>query len=224
MTTSDISRHPAPATVSPYYKNGSLKKYVTSNNLTLRGKMDLVKSPKQYHYKRRHSRLYRSCTKLPVVWLSCMAVRVGLSTEISSQYVRPRPLIVTSYRGLKSLQGNILISDDGQAVLTDFGLSIVLEMSGFTTKNTPGTLRYMAAELLAEPTTSEAIRPTIATDAWAFGITATEVRSPRGTTLCHHLRNIPSLDLLGETTVSRSSERCCGVDICHKKTWEAQAR
>lgn len=85
-----------------------------------------------------------------------------------------------SHRGPTSSQGNILINDGGQAVLTDFGLSIVLEMSGFTTKNTPGTLRYMAPELLAEQTTS-AIRPTIATDVWAFGITATEVRSSSGT-------------------------------------------
>ena len=42
MTTSDMSRHSAPAIVSPYHKNGSLKKYIASNNLTLRGKMDLV--------------------------------------------------------------------------------------------------------------------------------------------------------------------------------------
>lgn len=129
--------------------------------------------------KQRYLMLCRSCTKLPVVWLSSIAV--GWSMGISNQYVRSRPLIGTSYRGLKSLQGNILINDGGQAVLTDFGLSIALEMSGFTTKNTPGTLRYMAPELLAEPTTSAAIRPTTATDAWAFGITATEVRSPSGT-------------------------------------------
>ncbi|KAH0829093.1 kinase-like domain-containing protein, partial [Lanmaoa asiatica] len=85
-----------------------------------------------------------------------------------------------------SLQGNILISDGGQAVLADFGLSIVLEMSGFTTKNTPGTLRYMAPELLAESTTSAATRPTTATDVWAFGITATEVRL--GPAFSHYLR------------------------------------
>ncbi|KAI9568867.1 kinase-like domain-containing protein [Boletus coccyginus] len=139
MTTSDMSRHSAPAIVSPYHKNGSLKKYVASHNLTLRGKMDL---------------LYQ--------------VASGLAFLHGHQVV---------HGDIKP--GNILISDGGQAALTDFGLSIVLEMSGFTTKNTPGTLRYMAAELLAEPTTSAAIRPTTATDVWALGITATEIFSAK---------------------------------------------
>ena len=79
----------------------------------------------------------------------------------------------------------------------------------------------MAPELLAEPTTSAAIRPTTATDIWAFGITATEVRSPAGFVLYHHLRNNSFVDLLSEETVSQSCERCCGVGICHKKAWEA---
>jgi serine/threonine protein kinase len=147
MTTSDMSRYSAPAIVSPYYKNGSLTKYIASSNLTLRGKMDL---------------LYQ--------------VSSGLAFLHGRQVV---------HGDIKP--GNILISDGGQAVLTDFGLSIVLEMSGFTTKNTPGTLRYMAPELLAEPTTSEAIRPTVATDVWAFGITATEIFS--GKQPYHNLAN-----------------------------------
>lgn len=85
MTTSDMSRHSAPALVSPYYKNGSLNKYVTSNNLTLGGKMDLVKSLKSFHYTWADLKSCRSCTKLPVAWLSCIAV--WLSMEISNQYV-----------------------------------------------------------------------------------------------------------------------------------------
>ncbi|KAG8220420.1 kinase-like domain-containing protein [Butyriboletus roseoflavus] len=139
MTTSDMSRHSAPALVSPYYKNGSLTKYVTSNSLTLREKMNL---------------LYQIANG--------MAFLHG--HHVVHGDIKP---------------GNILVSDGGQVVLTDFGLSIVLEMSGFTTKNTPGTLRYMAPELLAEPTSSAAIRPTKETDAWAFGITATEIFSTK---------------------------------------------
>jgi len=139
MTTTDVSRHPAPAIVSPYYKNGSLKSYVTSNNLTLRSKMDLL-----------------------------FQVASGLA------FLHGRQIVHGDIK-----PGNILINDGGQAALTDFGLSIVLEMSGFTTKNTPGTLRYMAPELLAEQNTSAAIRPTATTDIWAFGITATEIFSAK---------------------------------------------
>ncbi|KAF8841734.1 kinase-like protein [Paxillus ammoniavirescens] len=79
--------------------------------------------------------------------------------------------------------GNILIDDNGRVVLSDFGLSRVLEVSGFTTGHTPGTLRYMAPELLgSEPapgTTSGAIRTTIAADVWAFAVTATEIFSTK---------------------------------------------
>jgi len=137
VTTSDVSRHPAPALVSPYYENGSLQKYVTSKNIALRGKMDL---------------LYQISSGLAFLH----------GHRVVHGDIKP---------------GNILINDSGQAVLTDFGLSIVLEMSGFTTKNTPGTLRYMAPELLAEQTAAGAIRPTPATDVWAFAITATEIFS-----------------------------------------------
>ncbi|KAG9312190.1 kinase-like domain-containing protein [Chiua virens] len=121
MTTTDMSRHSTPALVSPFYKNGSLNRYVASSGLSLRNKVDL---------------LYE--------------VSSGLAYLHSHQIV---------HGDIKP--GNILINDDGHAVLTDFGLSIVLEMSGFTTKNTP------------------AIRPTTATDVWAFGITATEIFSAK---------------------------------------------
>jgi serine/threonine protein kinase len=36
-------------------------------------------------------------------------------------------------------QSNILVNDMGEAQLTDFGLSRVLEFSGFTTKSVGGT-------------------------------------------------------------------------------------
>ncbi|KAF9228510.1 kinase-like protein [Gyrodon lividus] len=133
-----MARNSAPSLVSPYYKNGSLKKYVTSNNLTHRDKMDLL----------------------------CQFAS-GLA------YLHKYKVIHGDIK-----PGNILISDNGQAVLADFGLSRLLEVSGFTTKNAPGTLRYMAPELLylepAPGTTSGPIRTTTATDIWAFAITATE--------------------------------------------------
>jgi serine/threonine protein kinase len=44
---------------------------------------------------------------------------------------------------------NILINPKGEASLTDFGFSCVLEQSGFTTKTgSSGSMRWMAPELL----------------------------------------------------------------------------
>lgn len=49
-------------------------------------------------------------------------------------------------------QANVLVNDNGEACLTDFGLTIVLYHSNtFTSTYTSGgTLRYMAPELLEE--------------------------------------------------------------------------
>ncbi|KAH7909352.1 kinase-like domain-containing protein [Hygrophoropsis aurantiaca] len=76
---------------------------------------------------------------------------------------------------------NVLINDKGEACLTDFGLSRIVDLSGFTTKNlSAGTTRWMAYELLVvykkeDLQPSELPRPTPASDVWAFGMTALEV-------------------------------------------------
>lgn len=66
---------------------------------------------------------------------------------------------------------NILMNDRLEASLTDFGLSRILEMSGFTTKTMSVTWRYAAPELLD----NEEPRVTAATDVWAFAMTVLEV-------------------------------------------------
>jgi serine/threonine protein kinase len=100
------------------------------------------------------------------------------------------------------LQSNILINDSGEASLTDFGLSRILQTHGFTTKTASGTWRYMAPELaltceadesnvgmtdgwcwkspelmLASQNEEEEPLPrvTMATDVWAFAMTVIEV-------------------------------------------------
>jgi len=71
-----------------------------------------------------------------------------------------------------------MISDGGEVVISDFGLSRILDAAGFTTKNFYGSVRYTAPELLgfAGPSgSSQPIRTTVDADIWAFAITSTEV-------------------------------------------------
>ncbi|KAG2043905.1 kinase-like domain-containing protein [Suillus americanus] len=75
---------------------------------------------------------------------------------------------------------NVLLDDSFNAVLTDFGLSRVLEASGFTTTNIKavGTFRYMARELM-NPTyhSTTAPLPTVQSDIWSAGMTGLEILS-----------------------------------------------
>ena len=73
------------------------------------------------------------------------------------------------------------MNDAGEACISDFGLSRILETSGFTTK-AGGTCRWMAYELIVPPDNYEedeeeeyVPQPTIASDVWAFAMTALEV-------------------------------------------------
>ncbi|KAG1831629.1 kinase-like domain-containing protein [Suillus variegatus] len=75
---------------------------------------------------------------------------------------------------------NVLIDDSWNAVLTDFGLSLVLGVPGFTTTsvNAVGTLRYMAPELMNPANTSpSALLPTVQSDIWSAGMTGLEILS-----------------------------------------------
>jgi len=73
---------------------------------------------------------------------------------------------------------NILINDDGEASIIDFGLSRILDTSGFTTKLASGTLRFMAPELIEVCVGEEdqsIPQVTEATDVWAFAMTVIEI-------------------------------------------------
>jgi len=79
------------------------------------------------------------------------------------------------------LQVNVLISDNGEALLTDFGYSVAVDssfsMSMSSQGGGKGTLRWMAPEILdGSDASAEA-------DVWSFGMTAL-VRC----SLCH-IRN-----------------------------------
>lgn len=72
----------------------------------------------------------------------------------------------------------MLITDDGRAVLTDFGVSKVIEdrtrPTGNTTGSSPGAVRWQAPEFFIDPD-SDLIHYTLASDVWSFACTAYEV-------------------------------------------------
>ena len=78
----------------------------------------------------------------------------------------------------RQLQKNILIDDNGNARLTDFGLSCILQTSGYTRSTPSGTVRWMARELVANSETWKEQpdpQPTTEADVWAFALTGIEV-------------------------------------------------
>ncbi|KAG6331755.1 hypothetical protein ID866_7336 [Astraeus odoratus] len=109
---------------------------------------------------------------------------------VQNKDIDPRPLLLHVALGLQYLHGqgltpilhgnlrarNVLISEDGRALLADYGLSALIESSFDTTfaAPIPPTVRWMAPELIDNG------KPTIQSDVWAFGMTALELftRSP----------------------------------------------
>ncbi|KAJ3572116.1 hypothetical protein NP233_g3310 [Leucocoprinus birnbaumii] len=66
---------------------------------------------------------------------------------------------------------NIMVTDCGEARLTDFGVAKMLSVSGYTTTSMGGTCRWMSPEILEEHDPS----PTFSSDIWAFGMTILQV-------------------------------------------------
>ena len=64
-----------------------------------------------------------------------------------------------------------MIDDRCNAVLTDFGISRMLDTRGFTTKSIAGSCRWMSKELLCD----EDQVPSFASDVWSLGMTILEV-------------------------------------------------
>ncbi|KAG6329347.1 hypothetical protein ID866_9741 [Astraeus odoratus] len=112
---------------------------------------------------------------------------LGIATkfEQTNHAIDPRPLLVDIASGLHylhtheegpifhgDLKGlNVLISDDGRALLTDFGFSYLVTSSFSMTVDAPlgGTLRWMAPEILDNHEISAE------GDVWAFGMTTLEL-------------------------------------------------
>ncbi|KAJ7494311.1 kinase-like domain-containing protein [Mycena galericulata] len=101
-------------------------------------------------------------------------LRVILSLAIGLAYVHSRNVVHGDLKG-----SNVLISNKGDAVLTDFGLSRTLERhTGYTTSTYPaaGSLYWSSPELIRPWFQIEETRvKTLASDVWAFACTVYEL-------------------------------------------------
>lgn len=103
--------------------------------------------------------------------------------HVQDEAIDPRPLLLDMARGLQYLHKqnilhgdlrskNVLISKDGRALLTDYGLSPLVDTSFSMTAAAPirPTVRWLAPEQIDSygKVTSQA-------DVWAFGMTALEL-------------------------------------------------
>lgn len=119
-----------------------------------------------------------------LTWTMALQV-IQISTALS--YLHDRSIIHGDIKGVSdwfnsfffshTTQSNILINDNLEASLTDFGLSRILQKSGFTTKTGAGSFRFMAPEQMKICLIDEEPLPrvTAATDVWAFSMTVIEV-------------------------------------------------
>ena len=83
------------------------------------------------------------------------------------------------------MQNNVLITRACHAVLTDFGLSQVIDdlrgPSGNTTTMVQGSIRWQAPEIVLDDEDNQKLQLTFASDVWSFACTAYEVcRQPIG--------------------------------------------
>ena len=81
-----------------------------------------------------------------------------------------------SYIYFDAFQDNILISDEGVAQITDFGIARILGVQGYTTI-TNRNVRYAAPELrpIAEEVDQRTVRPTPPSDIYSLGMLLLQV-------------------------------------------------
>ncbi|KZV93248.1 kinase-like protein [Exidia glandulosa HHB12029] len=114
-------------------------------------------------------------------------IKLKLILEVAQavEYLHGKKIVHGDIKG-----ANVLISDEGNARLSDFGLSVLLAESSQSltrTSNVHGTYRWMAPELVLE----EGARHSYASDVWAFGCLIIEVQS--GQVPYHSKANYPQV-------------------------------
>ena len=118
--------------------------------------------------------LVQCCSAFPGCFRPIVLARLG-----HNPWRRERGQCLISDARLVShgLQSNIVINDEGKASLIDFGLSLTLQATGFTTPMASCTLRYLAPERVDFANAEDKVIPraTKKTDVWAFSMTVVEV-------------------------------------------------
>lgn len=101
---------------------------------------------------------------------------ISTSIRCSTWQSQSRKLLLHyTRRELNIIQKNVLISDYGRALITDFGISrIATTIKLDSTRGLDGTMRWTAPELL----TKDSVSPTQESDIWSFGCVCYEVRHP----------------------------------------------
>ncbi|KAI6006305.1 kinase-like domain-containing protein [Pisolithus orientalis] len=142
----------------------------------------------------------------------------------------PRPLVKDIALGLCYLHShpdgpiihgdlkgdNVLITSDGRAVLTDFGLS-VLENSSFSmtvSREVGGSLRWMAPEMV-DALSSQDPGFTVEGDIWAFGMTTLELFTRK-----HPYFNLTSLNAIQSRILKGPPEKPSSEDTSSRMTDE----
>ncbi|KIM74466.1 hypothetical protein PILCRDRAFT_32124, partial [Piloderma croceum F 1598] len=138
--------------------------------------------------------------------LSLVRIAAGLS------YLHSMSVVHGDVQG-----SNILISNNYEASLTNFGRSRVLQSSGFMTEavSPSGQWRWMSPELMTDALDECAPRVTMATDVWAFAMTVVEVFT--GAIPFSHIKSDASVIMFILSGGRPKQERCPQIN---DEIWE----
>ena len=104
---------------------------------------------------------------------SCNIVHYDIKSVRSS-----KPPFIPQFWSICFLQFNVLVNDQGDACIADFGLAQKYNVAGVATVPTEGPSRWKAPELSRHQLRGGSVPQTpAAADIWAFGMTGLEVRS-----------------------------------------------
>ena len=164
--------------ISPWLKNGNITEYTKENERVNR--LQLVSAPAIFT--ENYLRL------APIACTSCLWSRIPTFAKYSSQWCQPSErwahFRLEACTNVRSIQGNILITDGGVACLGDFGITglitdhTVMEPGSPEIYN-PSPIRYVAPELL-NPSQFSLVNsnPSKESDIYSLAMTAYEVSSP----------------------------------------------
>jgi serine/threonine protein kinase len=118
----------SPCFITPYYPNGNVDVYLTNHPEADR--LQLVRDTSPPVPSILDVMAPSRSAKSPPAFPSCTEPKFPLSTGILKRWLFPYYAILVPLANF--IKPNILVNDNGQACLTDFGHARALECSGFT--------------------------------------------------------------------------------------------